>query len=269
MPATQPDADTQTYTDKYGVTMVLGAGHNISELLKTQRFYDDEGVLLLGDRVLRPGMTVMDVGANLGQFTLFAAARVGKRGVVHTFEPASETYAGLTRNIELGRGKLARIVPNRAAVTDTPGKIELHEFAGEYSVWNSMHAHTMKVLVDGTLRTVQPSRVEQVPAVTLDDYCHRHGIESIDLLKVDVEGWEVSVLLGARRIFAERRCKNLIFEISIEPLKGTPYTAADVLRCAAEMGFAISRIMDDGSAAPVDLSSFVAPPFANYFGRAA
>lgn len=264
MPAIELDTQAETYTDKYGVTMALETWPNVDDLLKTSRFYDDESVLLLCQRVLRRGMTVIDVGANLGQFALFAASQVGRRGVVHAFEPASETYAALLKNIELDRASAGRIVANRAAVTDIGGTTEFHEFPPEYSVWNSMHAHTMKVFADGKLRTVEPSNIERVPAVTLDDYCDRQRISSIDLLKVDVEGWEVNVMQGARRIFSERRCKHLVFEISLEPLKGTPYIASDVLQCAAEMGFAVGRIIVNGDVQPLDPKHFEAPAFANY-----
>lgn len=264
MPVTESDIQLETYTDKYGVTLALETWPNVDDLLKTRRFYDDEGVLLLCERLLRRGMTVIDVGANLGQFALFAAARIGMRGVVHAFEPASETYAAFLRNIELDRAGAGRIVANRAAVTDAAGIIEFHEFSREYSVWNSMHAHAMKVFADGKLRTVEPTNVERVPAVTLDDYCDRHGISGIDLLKVDVEGWEVNVMLGGRRMFGERRCRNLIFEISVEPLKGTPYAASDVLQCAADMGFAVGRVTESGDVQPLDPGTFQAPAFANY-----
>src|SRR5205085_1504296 len=67
----------------------------------------------LFSRLAAPGMTVVDAGANVGQYTLIASARVGPSGAVHSFEPVPETYRVLAEHVAANRA--ANVVANRAA----------------------------------------------------------------------------------------------------------------------------------------------------------
>ena len=88
--------------------------------------------------LLAPGMTVLDVGANVGQFTLIAARRVGPTGRVHAFEPTPELVAHVFRNLELNG--LDNVVVNEVAVSETAGHAVLHlveaDDPGENSIVN-------------------------------------------------------------------------------------------------------------------------------------
>jgi FkbM family methyltransferase len=255
------------YTDQFGVTLFVEPTQDLNQLFNDRRFFDDEGVLRLCRQRLRAGMTVVDVGANQGQFALFAASLVGPTGRIHSFEPSPGTYATLLENIRLNPHAAERIVANCKAVNDRPGTVTFHEYAPEYSVFNSMHAHKMQSPIinpDGSRDIVQPTASREVPAVTLDEYCDGQGLKQIDLLKIDVEGWEPNVIRGARKLVAEKRCGAVIFEISLDPLAGTPFTAPDVIRAFEELGLAVSRITAEGSLEPVKSTSFDAPFFANY-----
>ena len=74
--------------------------------------------------LLAPGMTVMDIGANVGQFTLVAARRVGPSGRLHAFEPTPELAAHILRNLELNG--LENVAVNAVAVSDVAGRATLH-----------------------------------------------------------------------------------------------------------------------------------------------
>jgi FkbM family methyltransferase len=139
----------------------------------------DEYGIIRG-KVLRPGGVAVDVGANIGVFSLMAALRVGPTGRVVAFEPHPRAFQRLVRNIEqnhLGE----TIVPIPAAVSDLPGVISFNP--------DSVTVHNSVDVAGST----------KVPAVTLDDDLHISGVDHIDLLKIDVEGHEVSVLTGAER----------------------------------------------------------------------
>jgi FkbM family methyltransferase len=246
------------FTDKYGVRLRLYPEDNLRTVLATRSHFDDEPVIKLVNEIVTPGMTVVDVGANHGQFTVIAAQLTGEEGRVHSFEPAARSFARLSENVNQSETVKRRVRLNESAVSDQPGVATLYEFPPGFSAWNSLGAHAM----DAGGRYVEPSHTSQVPVTTLDEYCREQGIELIDLLKVDVEGFEVEVLRGCKALLGERRIRKVIFEISLEPLKASGRTANDVLGSIAAMGFDIWLI--GAELKRVNLPEFEAPYFANY-----
>lgn len=155
---------------------------------------------------LREGMTVFDVGANVGELTLLFSRFVGATGSVHAFEPCAETFRRLEAVCRAASLRNVRL--NRLALAEEDGPVSLHVYDEDYMTWNTRAA---RPLADYGI-DVKPSAVEQTPATTLDLYCERNGVERIDLLKVDVEGAEFQVLVGARRLLAARRVGCVTFE---------------------------------------------------------
>src|SRR5262252_7123336 len=104
---------------KSGVSLVVPASlGSITTyvLLEQEEWFEKESALLL--RWLRPGMTVIDIGANLGVYSLPLARSVGPHGMVFAYEPASEPRSLLTRSRELNRADNLHLNP--AAVSDAP-----------------------------------------------------------------------------------------------------------------------------------------------------
>lgn len=135
--------------------------------------------------MLRPGMTFVDVGANTGFFALIAARLVGPTGRVLAIEPEPENCTRIQRNIELnGYGNIDVV---EVALADADGEAQLH--------LASDHGHH-------SLLTTSPDRVGRtitVPQRTLDSLLAERGVERVDVMKIDVEGFEVEVLRGARQ----------------------------------------------------------------------
>jgi len=154
---------------------------------------------------LRDGMTVFDVGANVGELTLSFSALAGQ-GKVHAFEAASSTFRLLTNRCQ--ESNRHNVVLNNYAVTDHEGKVTLQVYDEKYSSWNSL---ARRPLADYGI-DVKPVGTEMIPATTIDSYCERHGVVEIDLLKIDVEGAEYQVLLGAKRMLQDRRVRCCVFE---------------------------------------------------------
>ena len=155
---------------------------------------------------LREGMTVFDVGANVGELTLLFSRFVGQGGSVHAFEP---TGAGFERLSAVCRAaSLRNVRTNRLALAEKEGAVRLHVYADEYLSWTT---RAERPLEDYGI-DVKPQAVEDVHATTVDLYCERNGVALIDLLKIDVEGAELQVLLGAERVLRERRVRCLTFE---------------------------------------------------------
>src|SRR5436305_491010 len=142
--------------------------------------------------LLYEGMIVFDVGANIGEFTLLFSHFVGQRGQVHAFEPTPDTFARLqtiTQSTNRSNLKL-----NQVALADKTGTVAMRLYEPEFATWNTLADRP----IENYGLNVQPPTIEKVAAMTIDGYCAENQIDHIDLLKIDVEGAEYQVLLGAR-----------------------------------------------------------------------
>lgn len=135
--------------------------------------------------LLRPGMSVIDVGANIGIHTLAMAAAVGPDGRVYAFEPGGESYGALVDNIELNG--FSTVIPQRIAL----GRED-----GEMTLLDHPDASRRSLAARGTGERVQVKRLDD--AIPSD-------ASPISLLKIDTEGADGLVLEGAARILAKDR----------------------------------------------------------------
>ncbi len=154
---------------------------------------------------LREGMTVFDVGANVGELTLLFS-RFAADGSVHGFEASSETFKRL--KLVCDATERRNVVLNHLALSDKNGSIRLHIYDNALSSFNSQAARPLK----NYGLDFEPIGVEETPATTVDDYCESRNIERIDLLKIDVEGAELQVMQGARRMLKSKSIRCLTFE---------------------------------------------------------
>lgn len=131
----------------------------------------------------KPGAVALDVGANVGAYTLLLGQWVRPGGRVYAFEPAPEAFGGLSEHLRLN-GLADTVVPVRAAVAATSGMATLAADG-----------------VSGANRLADAPGGETVQTVTVDEFCAREGILPA-FLKIDVEGAELDVLRGARETIA-------------------------------------------------------------------
>lgn len=154
---------------------------------------------------LSRGMTVFDVGANVGELSIFFSRFVGEEGTVHCFEPGAAAFKQLESLVRATGRSNYRLNP--LALADIAGTTSLYTY-GDWHSWSSQRERPLhRYGIEAPVATR-----EDVPSTTLDSYSGRHGIESIDLLKIDVEGSELQVLRGGRQLFARRAVKCCIFE---------------------------------------------------------
>ena len=185
--------------------------------------HEERAELELLSAYMDAGMTAIDVGANKGTFTATFARRVGERGSVHSFEPLPATRRRLQRTLELNG--LERVVVNDCAVADREGTVELHEYGPGYESWATVAPREIET-ADGVLRT---ARHLSVDAVTIDQYCELHGIERVDVLKVDVEGAEERVLHGASGMLEHRAIDLVMVEVADTTLSAAGGQAHELL----------------------------------------
>lgn len=252
------------YTDRFGLTSQIRPSENIVHKLSTGSHFDDTGLIVLLRQILKPGMVVLDVGANKGDFALHAAKLVQPSGKVIAFEPVQYSFDYLCENIAHSPTLAAAITPHKLAVFSQPGEVTINTFPEGLSGWNTIG----NPYLNPNMQTDFAVSAELVTAVTLDQFCDQHEINTIDLLKIDVEGFEPEVLSGASTLLAQGRIGAVIFEISIAPLHGANRTAQEVLEKFVAVGLEVSCICDDGSLKSVkDPHSFDIPYYANYFAK--
>ncbi|HVL06203.1 MAG TPA: FkbM family methyltransferase [Acidimicrobiales bacterium] len=170
-------------------------------------------------RLVSPGSTVLDVGANSGLFSLLAARR-HPTVTVHAIEPVARVFSVLESNVALNG--LSNVTCHRMACSDRSGTATLHVPAGEA-------VPVMASLLAGWPDT--PAREEQVACTTIDEL----GVEA-DVVKIDAEGSEDAVLRGARATLAEQR------PFVLAEVLGRPGLAGSVTAALAEHDYRFFRL---------------------------
>lgn len=178
--------------------------------------------------VVRPGMTVVDAGANRGGFSVLAARRVGASGRVYAFEPE-------VRNFEVLRKKMRHfpvVTPVQQAISDSVGEAVLH--------LDSFHAgHSLVGVIAGP--AVDEARV----AVTsLDAFVREQQLEGVDVVKLDVEGSELQAIAGMREQMAGPRPPFILVEVH------APNRPEDVIAAVTPFGYRCDMLDADLTGEP-------------------
>lgn len=192
----------------------------------------EPGTTRLFQELVRPGMTVIDVGAHWGYFTLLAARGVGERGRVYAFEPHPDNWALLVKNVQVnGYGN---VIPVHKAVGDRAGRMPL--FLGKNDLGcNSLYHNSL---------TREESVVVEV--TTLDAFFEAEGNPRIDLIKMDIEGGEPAALEGARRLLQQSATLSLIVEFHPALLRTAGTTPEEFVDRLLSWGLGVQVI--DGQA---------------------
>ena len=190
-----------------GTTVDLTLGNDNSLCLYVCGSFEPNEFAFL-DRVLKPGMVFVDVGANDGYYTLFAARRVGPTGLVIAAEPSSRERAHLQRN--LGRNGLDNVTVVPAAIGAASGLADLHLAHGVHAGHNTLGAFAHDDVVRASL--------ERVAIEPLDSVVTRLGLTHVDFVKIDVEGAEARVIAGAMKVLGSMR-PILLLEVNDKALR--------------------------------------------------
>ena len=211
-----------------GVKLRLNSqrAYDLGVLCGTWEEHDEHRVLC---SYLRPGMTVIDIGAHIGVYSLLMAKVVGPTGCVYAFEPVPQFYERLLANIALNEA--TNIKPFQIAISDESGEIEFfvslpHLFAsfdeGGSSIfpYTPAHSQSIKVLTE-----------------TLDSFLERQGIERVDAIKIDVEGAELKVIKGAKNLLSRPDKPLLMLEVNPSALRAAGTTPEELFSEVLSFGY--------------------------------
>lgn len=206
--------------------------------------------------IIKKGMTVFDIGANVGDYSRLFSFLVGVTGRVFAFEPCQDTFTQLLSRINKC---LNNITPIPKAVFSKNGKVILNEFPAECSAWNSI-GHPIMVDPNSPESHIVPIKKSvEVEAVSLDSFCYDFHIERIDYMKMDIEGAEIYALHGASKLLEEKLIRYLQFEISQNMLDGLNTKAKYVFDFLASKNYECHSITEDSNIGDkvIDSDSFV------------
>lgn len=156
--------------------------------------YTDRAERRLLKRILSKGAVVVDAGANIGIYSRFLSRCVGPTGVVHSFEPSPENFRRLQRAVR----KLANVRLSQAALGERSGKSNLY-------VSDKLNVDHRTYATQGDSRRIVP-----IDIIALDDY-FKSG-QRVDLIKMDIQGYELHALRGGHRVLQENPDINLLLE---------------------------------------------------------
>ena len=180
-------------------------------------------------RSLRPGDVALDLGANIGYFTLLFAKLVGPMGAVYAFEPAPDTFDVLSQNVAENGYKNVTLV--RKAVSNVAGLARLALVDGNPG---------LNHLAAGRVRT----RTAEIETVRLDDHFARYE-GRIDFIKMDVEGAESFALEGMRSLLDRHPRVKLLTEFIPAYVRNVGGDPEQYLRLLLDRGFDLFEVRHD------------------------
>lgn len=194
------------------------------------QLYEAETSHFLGS-ILRPGDTFIDIGAHVGYFTMLASALVGAEGRVFSFEPEASNWAHLLEHIELNHA--TNVLPNFMAAGAAPGIAEFFvnsDNDGGHALWEvGRHPFNERSRTDRTSR--------RVFVTSLDHYFNDREIGNLKAIKMDAEGAEFSILVGARQLIAQTGVPFIVSEINRFGLESMGTTERQLRALMGDLGY--------------------------------
>ena len=208
---------------------------SLNELMGRTAFYMgdlDRRLTWIARKLITPGDTVVDVGANIGIMTLLFSKLTGKNGTVYSFEPHPFLYKDLTAALE--KNNSFNVLPFMLALGAEQGEAILNVPQSNLGL--------------GTLIRTSNEKCEQfkVTVSTLSEFVEAQEIKKIDFLKIDVEGFEHQVLLGAESLLKNSPPEFIMLELNnfagkakdqpvVELLKRFNYKIISIPKCLLRM----------------------------------
>lgn len=211
-----------------GVKICLYFDSELAKLIFCENYEWHERLFI--NSFLKPGDVFIDIGANIGLFSLIAAKRIGNSGKVYAFEPNPIVSTRLAENIKLNR--FNNIIRIQAAISDEEGEFPFYLSQDGYDAWNSF---ARPVAGDNFI-------TENVKSIRWDDFAKDHNlIGSVTMMKIDVEGWEIRVLKGAINTLSRKDAPVLIVEFTEEAAVSAGTSCKELYYGLEDLGYRIFK----------------------------
>lgn len=196
---------------------------NIQRQIYFQGYYEPEITDFIM-RTLRPGDIFIDIGANTGYFTVLASLLVGDQGAVHSFEPIPQVFSEMEFNASLN--SLDNVYLNQIALCEDASEVDIFlPVEGNIGSGSLVKQHHL------------PGTSIRVEATSLNQYVSQIGIERIRLIKMDIEGGEISALNGMGDVLSSSCAPDVICESVPELLAAAGKTTADLAHIMQTYGY--------------------------------
>jgi len=189
-------------------------------------------------RFLRPGMTVLDIGAHHGLYTLLASKRVGRRGRVIAFEPSPRECRRLGKHVHWNR--CGNVEIEACALGKESGEADFFVVEGFRDWGNSLRPPAVP----------EATRKVRVPVRRLDDLLAARGVEQVDFIKLDVEGGELAVLQGARGLLQTAPRPAILSEAEDVRTQPWGYQAREIMELLAHWNYRWYALSESGTLYP-------------------
>jgi len=213
----------------YGVCNGYWMELDLDEVIQRSMYlgeYEPEQTEWVKD-ILKPGGKFLDVGANVGYYTTLAASLVGGNGQVVAFEPSPYAYAKL--KTVLKDSKINQVRLFQSAAGDENGQLNLYLPIEKY-----LHSPSL-VQSDKSYIPVK------VDVFRLESHHALQGLKGIDLMKLDVEGFEPNVLRGMRTYLQSGRVKYLMCELNSGWLEANGSSCENLFEMIKDLGFVVRK----------------------------
>jgi FkbM family methyltransferase len=166
---------------RFGFKTMLDISKDVDYRFLLQEFENENFELI--HKIVKDGWQIIDVGANIGLYSLLFSGKVGKKGSVYAFEPSDEAYYRVLQNIKLNNCSNVELF--KMGVADKTGVLDLQ--ITDDDAYNSLGSQSMKKIIE----------TKKINVTSINDFIQRKGIHHIDLIKTDTEGADYLVLKGA------------------------------------------------------------------------
>jgi FkbM family methyltransferase len=213
----------------HGHKMFLDTNDSLN--LSMTRVYEP-GTTSLVEKYVKKGDMVLDIGANIGYYTLLFAKLVGEEGRVFAFEPDVDNFILLRKNVELNGYK--NVLIEQKAVSDRNERINL------YLSQNNAGVRRIFKLNDDKCK-YKTDRIDEVNAIRLDDYFKNYS-NRIDFIKIDVEGAEWAVVRGMQKLLCLNKGVKVVTEFWPMGLINFGVKPVSYLKFFLDLGFNLYNI---------------------------
>ncbi len=198
--------------------------------LTAGRLYEGETSNFIGS-ILQPGDTFIDIGAHVGYFSMLAAQLVGPTGAVFSFEPEPRNFSHFLEHIEANG--VSNVRPMHMAVGASPSVADFFVNAdndGGHALWE-VGRHPFNE------RSRETPTTRKVFVTSLDTIFHGRDMRTLKAIKIDAEGAEFAILVGARELLRRSRVPFIIAEINRFGLQSMGASERHVRSVMEELGY--------------------------------